>query len=102
MIAPVRAQVGETGSISGTVRDTSGAACGWRDGDRTQRSHVGRALGDNGRQWPIQYSGVAAWDYELTVTSTGFGKIHEPRGSYRGFFGDGGSTTIGGQPDDND
>src|SRR5258705_8540640 len=74
MIAPVRAQV-ETGSISGTVRDTSGAAvAGATVTAHNVATSAERAVttGDNGQfNIPALPPGI----YELTVTSTGFAKF---------------------------
>jgi hypothetical protein len=74
MIAPVRAQV-ETGSISGTVRDTSGAAvAGATVTAHNVATSAERSVttGDNG-QYTIP--GLPPGIYELTVTSTGFAKF---------------------------
>jgi len=74
MIAPVRAQV-ETGSISGTVRDTSGAAvAGATVIAHNVATSAERSVttGDNGQfNIPALPPGI----YELTVTSTGFAKF---------------------------
>jgi len=74
MIAPVRAQV-ETGSISGTVRDTSGAAvAGATVTAHNVATSAERSVttGDNGQfNIPALPPGI----YELTVTSTGFAKF---------------------------
>src|SRR6266853_4908077 len=74
MIAPVRAQV-ETGSISGAVRDTSGAAVAAatvtvRNVATSAKRSV--ATGDNGQ---YNMTGLQPGVYELTVTSTGFAKF---------------------------
>src|SRR5437660_9776315 len=74
MVAPVRAQV-ETGSISGTVRDTSGAAvAGATVTAHNVATSAERSVttGDNGQfNIPALPPGI----YELTVTSTGFAKF---------------------------
>src|SRR5712672_157611 len=74
MIAPVRAQV-ETGSISGTVRDTSGAAvAGATVTAHNVATSAERSVttGDNGQfHIPALPPGI----YELSVTSTGFAKF---------------------------
>ena len=74
MIAPLWAQV-ETGSISGTVRDTSGAAvAGATVTARNVATSAERSVttGDNG-QYTIP--GLPPGIYELTVASTGFAKF---------------------------
>jgi hypothetical protein len=74
MIAPIRAQV-ETGSISGAVRDTSGAAvAGATVTVRNVATSAERsvATGDNGQ---YNITGLQPGVYELTVTSTGFAKF---------------------------
>jgi hypothetical protein len=74
MTAPIRAQV-ETGSISGTVRDTSGAAVA---GAAVTAHNVATSAerssttGDNGQ---YNIPGLPPGVYELTVTSTGFAKF---------------------------
>jgi Carboxypeptidase regulatory-like domain len=74
MIAPVWGQV-QNGSISGTVRDSSGAAvAGATVTSRNTGTSAERSVstGDNG-QYTI--TGLPPGVYELTVTSTGFAKF---------------------------
>src|SRR5258706_13728216 len=74
MIAPIRAQV-ETGSISGTVRDTSGAAVAGAAGiahNGATSAERSVTTGDNGQfNIPALPPGI----YELTLTSTSFAKF---------------------------
>src|SRR5690349_22557696 len=73
-ILPVWAQV-ETGSIAGTVRDSSGAAiAGATVTARNTATSVERTA-TSGTNGEYNITGLPPGIYELTVTATGFAKF---------------------------